>query len=192
MDACRGKNCRIKRIRSTYSSCHRWWNKTWRQLISVTNCGGLVFGLKVFPSKSGGCAAGSAGRVQCSSHSSLWVSQPWPHNGPYVWPAAACLALTPPRLYLMHPRSSPLCPLHSWSQCSPSCRSKPKSVAVHPCDSTCGAPEGGGGQTPPARPRRCCLPGEARPTAGNTGAIAASRRGELYVDGIKFDRSGRM
>lgn len=48
MDACRGKNCRMKDIHSTYSSCHRWWNKICRQLICVTNCGCLVFEFKVF------------------------------------------------------------------------------------------------------------------------------------------------
>lgn len=48
MDACRGKNCRMKHIHSTYSSCHRWWNKICRQLICVTNCGCLVFEFKVF------------------------------------------------------------------------------------------------------------------------------------------------
>lgn len=86
MDACRGKKSRIKHIHRTYSSCHRWWNKICRQLISVTNCRDLVCGFKVFPSRSGGGAAGSAVRVWCLPQVAC---QPWPHNVPYVWPAAA-------------------------------------------------------------------------------------------------------
>lgn len=105
MDACRGKNCKIKRIHRTCSSCHRWWNKICRQLISVTNCRSLVFDFKVFLRGSGNCGAGPAARVQCLSQvAHLWVCQPWLRNDPHVQPAAAhTLHAKPPTLQWLDP-----------------------------------------------------------------------------------------
>lgn len=148
-----GKNCRIKHIHSTYSSCHRWWNKICRQLISVTNCGGLMFGFKVFPNRSGGCAAGPAVRVRYLSQVA-WCGFVSP--GPITIHTSDLLLHRSRMRSHRHlsgctlrtrapPRSACLqkSPLDSRSRCSPPCWSKPKSGAVHPCDSTWGAPVGG-------------------------------------------------